>query len=246
MGGRREDFESVLARIARARHHEPHAAPLERAVVHEGKPGRSGHDGADDLHRFGPLQRQQRTVVGAMEPGAVSFGGAAQHREVILLCAGIDDDVERARVTNGAGDHQVIQRATLPVEQQGVADLSRLQVEDVAADQGLDDRSGARVLGFGVAAVIVAEPEEARSHVGYIEETGVLARPLVFGDDARRILYRQRIAGERHHAAAQRHVPVVEDDGFESLGRRFGHGSLAVGRHPRNRTVALCPLCPLT
>jgi hypothetical protein len=54
-----------------------------------------------------------------------------------------------------------------------------------------------------------------------VEQTRVLTGPFVLGDDAGGILDRQRIAGERHHAAAELYVLVVEDDGFERLRRRL-------------------------
>ncbi len=59
------------------------------------------------------------------------------------------------------------------------------------------------------------EDDEARAHMRDVEQAGVLAGPFVLGDDAGGVLDGQRIAGERHHAAAELYMLVVEDDGLE-------------------------------
>ena len=51
---------------------------------------------------------------------------------------------------------------------------------------------------------------EALAHVRDVEQAGVLARPIVLGEDAGGVLHRHVIAGEGHHASAELHVFVVE------------------------------------
>src|SRR3546814_15356018 len=57
----------------------------------------------------------------------------------------------------------------------------------------------------------VGAVEAKLAHVGNVEERRRLARVLMLGHDAGRILHRQGIAGEGHHLAAQLTVQVKED-----------------------------------
>ena len=99
--------------------------------MHEGEVADAGQDGVEHRDRLGPLQRQQRAVVGAGQFGAASQPGLDE-APVGLFGAGIDDHVERAAIERRAADHQIVARAALVVEQQGVAELAGLQPGNVA------------------------------------------------------------------------------------------------------------------
>ena len=214
--------------------------------MHEAEFSGGGDDGVDHGGGFRPLQRQQRAVIGAVERGAAQRGGG-DTLEIGLLGAGIDDDVERPAPALGGRtrDHQVVMGAALVVEQQGVADLAGLQPLDVAADQRFDHLGDGGVIGLAIARLVV-EHEEAGPHVRDIEETGMLAGPFVLGDDAGGVLHRQRIAGERHHAAAERYMLVVEDYGLEVVCRLIGHRDTRGSLHKNARADALTSVPPLS
>ena len=148
--------------------------------------------------RFGarPLQRQQAAIVGAHEVG-FALRRRFDQRPVLVLTAGIDDDVEIARRAGlgRARDHQIVKHAALVVEQHGVADLARLQALDVGGNQALDQRGDLLVRGFAFKPVALRQREEARPHVRDIEQAGMRARPIVLGDQAFE-LQRHVVAGE--------------------------------------------------
>ena len=56
-----------------------------------------------------------------------------------------------------------------------------------------------------------------------IEQAGMLAAPLVLGDDAGGILHWKRVATKRHHAPAKRDVPIIENNGLEVGCRNICH-----------------------
>ena len=104
------------------------AAPVERRVVHEAEVGGAGDEAGHHRDGLGALQGEQGAVVGAVERG-LAAGGGGDEGEVVVLGAGVDDDVERAGPggVDRAADHQVVDDAAVLVEQQRVAELAGLQ-----------------------------------------------------------------------------------------------------------------------
>ena len=99
-----------------------------------------------------------------------------------------------------AGDHQVVEDAAVLVEEQRVALLAGLQVEDVGRDQRLE-RAAAVGLVVAGAATRNAWPMCETSNRPACSRV-----QQVLGQDAGRVLHRHRVAGERHHAGAERDV----------------------------------------
>jgi hypothetical protein len=128
--------------------------------------------------------------------------------EVILLPRGVDDNVEpaiHARVGR-AGDHQIVDDAAILVQQLRVTLLARFKRPDVGRNQRFHCACGGGE---------VRATEERLSHVGDVEQTGLAARVVVFGDDACGVLHRHFVAGERHHACAERNVGAVKRGVFQ-------------------------------
>ena len=93
MLGRDQHLEAILAGVAAAR--DQHAAivgVLEPDEIHEGEGNGFREDAGDHFLGFRALQRDQRAIIGAAQFGLALRSGSDQ-REVILLRAGIDDDV---------------------------------------------------------------------------------------------------------------------------------------------------------
>ena len=93
--------------------------------------------------------------------------------------------------------------------------------------------------------------QEGLAHVGDVEQAGVLARPVVLGEDAGRVLHRHVVAGERHHAGAERDVLALERRRQERLvgaasGRPSGHRVLQSRARSAADSARSRPLCPGT
>jgi hypothetical protein len=73
--------------------------------------------------------------------------------------------------------------------------LVGLQVQDVGGNQRL------KCPGHGLVALVLCD-EEGLTHMGDVEQSRMLAGPVVLGEDACGILHRHVIAGEGHHAGA--------------------------------------------
>ena len=117
---------------------------------------------------------------------------AAIRCEVVVLGAGVDDDVERAgpgRIERAA-DHQVVDGAAVLVEQQRVAELAGLQAGDVAARPAARSARRRRAWSASASPDFSLSSRKRRAHVRDVEQAGVLAGPFVLGDDAGGILHR--------------------------------------------------------
>jgi hypothetical protein len=150
----------------------------------------------------GPLQGEERPVVEATQLDAARQPGL--HVGVVgVLGGGVDDEEELAVLmrVRGPGDHQVVEDATVLVEELRVALPPRREIHDVGGDERLERARRGGVVG----------PDEGRlAHVRDVEQAGALARPQMLGQDPGRVLHRHGVAGEGHHAGAERHVLRVE------------------------------------
>jgi hypothetical protein len=107
------------------------------------------------------------------------------------------------------GDHQIVNDAALGVEQLGVTLTAGRETKDVGRAQTLERARGRRVVG----------PIEPRlAHVRNVEQSGARARVQVFCEDARPVVDRHVVAGERRHPGAELDVQRVkrrqQDRGF--------------------------------
>jgi nitrate/nitrite transport system permease protein len=112
--------------------------------------------------------------------------------------------------------------ADIPDDQRNVARVFRFKRSAYLRHVLIPNALPSIVVGLRVAAAL-GKHQEARAHMRDVEKAGVLAGPFVFGHDAARILHRQLITAERHHAAAQGDVLRVQRREFEVFGVRFAH-----------------------
>ncbi len=102
------------------------------------------------------------------------------------------------------GHHQIVENAALLVEKKRIAHAARLERSDRAGEELF------QLLGRALAR------DQQLAHVADIEQRGLLAGPVVFGDDALK-LNRHLVAGEVHHPRALAAMPGIE----RQLGRGF-------------------------
>ena len=236
---RKQNFEAVFARIARARHHARLPVHIDMAHLHERHVRRRRCDAGHHRACFRPLQRQQCIIVGARELRAVArMRGNA--RKVLLLGPGIDDDIEHAlpMLLGRARHHQVVEDAAVLVEQQGELLFARRQAAHIGADQRLEN---VRNLLVRIRPAQLRQGQEARTHVADVEQTGVAARPVVLGHDPFGILHRHVVAAELDHASAQLHMQRMERRLLERTIRAFRHFGLR-----QVRAIAFATTPPLS
>ncbi len=215
LGPGNQDLETVFAGVSRTGDGQRCALVPERGEGHEAQPPHARQDRLEHVGRLGPLQGDQRSVIGP-DQVCVAVCGRLQPGEVALLRAGVDDDVELARLL-GAADHQIVDDPAVVIEQQGVAELARPQTRDVAADQGLDDVGDGGVVGLGVTGRVV-QLQARGTHVRDIEKARMGTGPAVLGQDPVAVLHRHAVAGEGHHPRAQLEMGGVKRCGLQGLG----------------------------
>ena len=241
LGGER-DFEPVLAGIARPRDGDIMAGQLELAELHEGQRREgifAGRMARQSLGRLGALQGQQRAVIEVVD-GDVIGQRLAQRAEIVPLGRTIDDKVKRIRP---ARDHQVIEHPAAFVEQQRIALLAKLERRKVNRQHRFDRR------------VEIGAGQQQLAHVRYVEQACILARPIVFGDNAL-VLNGHLIARERHHPRTPRAVPRIERQRVqrqvfeEFVGIVVGHLRKSPAEYGSPAAHAAlpnnCPLCRVT
>ena len=177
-----------------------------------------------------PLQGQQCPIVQQVDRGAPAEM-VAQMGEIGRLAVGVDDDEKFAAQPGRRqpGRHQIIEDAARIVEQQCVAHPHRTQRPEVAGDQRFERRGR------------VGAGEAQLAHMRDVEQPGLGAGVQMLGHDARGILHRHLVAGERHHAGAQRLVQRVERCALERRYIVSGHP-----RPPAKRTRVASPMPPLS
>jgi hypothetical protein len=214
-------------------------ADRDDAIMHEAQRGDVRRMSRENRLGFRPLQRHQREFVGAPEPH-VRRQLRFEMRVVVFLAAGVHDQMERAWMAwiGGAGDHEIVEDAAILVQELRVALLMRLEVEDVGRAKRFQRRRR------GLVPAVVGQ-DKGLAHMRHVEQAGAAARPVVFGDDARRILDRHVVAGERNHARAQRAVAFGERRGFQGrVGGGTGHSGSPDNRSRRRPRPVARPLCP--
>ena len=101
----------------------------------------------------------------------------------------------RIRLSPEARDHEVVEDAAGVTGEETVALPAGRQPQHVDGQEGFEGASEVRH-----AARTRLQPDLA--HMRHVEQTGRLAGVQVFGDQAGRIMERQRITREGHHAGA--------------------------------------------
>ena len=94
-------------------------------------------------------------------------------------------------------DHKIVPDTTGFVEQQRVAHAADIESRDIAGYEPFETRCR------------VVTAQYRLPHMGYVEQPRPAPRRSVFGDDARRVLDRHRIARERDHTRSQCHMQVI-------------------------------------
>jgi hypothetical protein len=125
--------------------------------------------------------------------------------KVIVLARGVADEIETA-LFGQAGDHQVIENAAFGIEELRVADLVGLEAGDIGGNQFFH--------GGGSGGVIRAH-KKGLAHVGDIKESCAGPGPVMFSENACRILHGHFIAGEGHQLGTQSGMLMVKDCALE-------------------------------
>ena len=121
-------------------------------------------------------------------------------REILLLARGVDDEEQPV---DAACHHQIVEDAAALVGELRVAHAVVAEAFDVGRDQRLERR-----LHIGTA-------QHGLAHMRDVEQRRFGAALLMLFDDSRWILHRHVVAGERHHARAERLMEGVERRGLE-------------------------------
>ena len=182
----------------------------EIATGHEYQPFHAGSQAGQGGHGLGALQCQQ-CMVGHRDDLASAANLGLDVGNIADLAGAVDD--HKNLVVALVEEHQVIDDAALVIEQQAVALFAHGQIDHVHRDQRLKRRCGVRT------------NQTQLAHVRNVKQTGGLARVVVFGHQASRVLHRHGIAGKRHHARAKFDVKGVKRCGQQRFGR-IGHSSL--------------------
>ena len=165
----------------------------EQTGGHEGQIFDTGDEPRQGGHRLRSLQGEQAVTVHRHKGNALRQP-RAHMGDVAMLGRAVDDHVE---IVDPARDHQIVDDPAGRVEQQRIAHAVDAEALDVAGQQRLQR-----------ARHIVARQGKL-PHMADVEQAGMVARPLMFGEDTV-ILDRHRIACERHHPRAARAVPRIE------------------------------------
>ena len=136
----------------------------------------------------------------------------ANKREVDGLSRGVDDEPQRAVRAWRARDHQVVDNSALVVEQLGIALAAGSEIEEIGRAKRFEK---------GGDSCMIGALDQRLAHVRDVEEPSKFAGVKVLGQDARRIMDRHVITGERRHARAELDVQGVQRS---LLVRGFVHG----------------------
>ena len=161
---------------------------------------------AETLERARPLYRHEAVLVRGVAHLAATRLALLQPVVDRGAIRRVDDEIELA-VREAVGD-EVVDDATDLVRQQGVLRLSVAELVDVVREHRLQERLRRRPVDVDL------------SHVRDVERPRVGADCFVLGDHAL-VLHRHLVAGEGHHARAERDVARIQRRAQE---RRF-HGT---------------------
>ena len=200
----------------------------------------SGASAESTATACGPCSATKRAIIKPLEThirrktrrhmGIVAFLGAGiDHQEEASVMGGIA----------GAHHHQIVDDAAFLGEELGIALLAGLEIEHVGGDECLQRLRRRRVIGAD---------EPGLAHMRHVEQTRLLAGPLMLFQDAEGILHRHVVAGERHHARAGGKVPGVERRLQKALRRisAMASSSDSVSRGKRRRLPPTSHAPPLS
>ncbi len=183
------------------------------AHVHELHGGDIGPEFRQHFDGARSLQGDQRAVEQRDLAGVADM--LLQVREIGILAGGVDDDEE---VVAEMGDHQVVENAAVVIGEETVALATFRETEDIDGNERFQRKRGILILAG-------LRLDDDLAHVGHVEEAGGGAGLQMFLHDAGRILHRHVIAGEGHHAGAERQMQRMQ--------RGFLEGSSIVQRRLR-------------
>ncbi len=207
------NLESVFAGIARARDEAARALDHPEGGVHEFQLAAIRYETGKGIHRRGPLQSEQGTLVEILDLDIAGDVGA-QMRLVVFLAGGIH---HQHQMIAKVGHHEVVEDAAGLVGEKGVARLRLAQPRNIGCHHALE-RAG------GIAARFCAQAQ--LSHMRNIEQPGLGSGVQMFGQDSGRILHGHVVPGELHHLGAKLHMECVKrrmSQGF------FSHRTLRQG-----------------
>ena len=167
------------------------------------------------------LDRDQRRVVERRQ--AQACGQAlANEGEVDSLARRVDDEPQDAVGAGKASHHQVVDDSAAFVQELSVALSARREVDNVCGNERFEKGGEARV---------VRALEQRLAHMRDIEQAGSPASMQMLGKDARRVLDRHVVAGERRHAGAELDVERVKG---RLPNRIVDHGTIAMNSRRTN------------
>ena len=149
------------------------------------------------VRRLGPLQGQQRVFIQMVQRDIIGQR-FAQGADIVPLGRAVDHQIKRI---GPARNHQIIKHAAILIKQQRIALLTEFERGEINRQHRFDRR------------VQIGAGQQQLAHVADIEQARILARPVVFGDDAPGrpgIVDRHVIARKRHHPRAAFPVPRIQ------------------------------------
>ena len=147
-------------------------------------------------------------------------------REVDGLSRRVDDEPQRPVCARRARDHQVVDNSAVVVEQLRITLAALGEIEEVGRAKRFEK---------GRDSFMVVALDQRLAHMRDVEQPSKFAGVEMLGEDARRIVDRHVVAGERRHARAELDVEGVQR---RFLVRGFVHGPPVVNKRPPQRQAA--------
>ena len=237
----KRDLVPVLAGVARAGDEGLDAGELGDPGAHERHAVQpfARREARKSWRGQGSLEREQRHFVQRRQAHA-HRQPLADEGKVDGLARRVDDEPQNAVGFRRPRHHQVVDDAAAFVQELGVALPARPEVEDVRGNERLEESGDA---------CVVRPFKQRLAHVRHVKQTGCLAGVQMLSEDARRVLDRHVVAGERSHPGAELDVESMEG----RLLDRVAHGAIAdenggarKDAPPTRPTLRTRPLCPMT
>jgi len=228
----RGNFEAVFARIARAGDAKAGAVDIEGPPRHERHVGGAGQDRLENGGGARPLQGEQRAIGEDMQAERRTV--RRNHREVVGLARGVDDEQQPLLAARNARDEKIVEDAAFGAQQQRIARPPRRKGKQIGAGQPLQlpRRAGAG--------------KDRLPHVRNVEQPRFFARVQMLRDRAGGIVQRHVVAGEGRHARAEPPMKGVEGKSGEGGGKVHERLRTRERGAVADRSVSARPLCPLT
>ena len=136
------DLETVLARIAGARHEDAGALKLRGGQPMKGMSSTPGRIAASAAAARGPCSASSARPASTSSESCGS--SCAQKREILRLGGGVDDEEQPLVAPGQARHHQIVENAAVLGEQLRVARAFGREALDIGGNEALDQRARRR------------------------------------------------------------------------------------------------------